>query len=73
MGKIMGKKDLEKQFCIMFSMIIKGLPDFQVGLSDDLVFFTFAAMKIKTTVSELFQKLKNQASDGYMQRVNDDE
>jgi uncharacterized protein YktB (UPF0637 family) len=42
----------------MYILIIKKLPDFQIALSDDQVFRTFAPLQLKNPVSELFQQLQ---------------
>jgi hypothetical protein len=42
----------------MYALIIRALPDFQIALSDDQVFYTFAPLQLKNAVSELFQQLK---------------
>ena len=44
----------------MYAVIIMALPDFQIALSDDQVFCTFAPLQLKNAVSELFQQLKMQ-------------
>jgi hypothetical protein len=42
----------------MYYVIIKALPDFQIALSDDQVFSTFAPHQLKYAVGELFRQLK---------------
>jgi hypothetical protein len=50
---------LEQRFSELYSVIIRELPDFQIALSDDQVFCTFAPLQLKNAVSELFLQLKN--------------
>ena len=44
----------------MYALIIRALYDFQIALSDDQVFCTFAPLQLKNAVSELFHQLKMQ-------------
>jgi hypothetical protein len=44
----------------MYALIIRALYDFQIALSDDQVFCTFAPLQLKNAVSELFHQLKIQ-------------
>ena len=60
MGEIAGQHSLELKFCEMYTLIIKAQPDFQIALSEDQVFCTFAPPQLKNTVGELFQQLKIQ-------------
>jgi hypothetical protein len=62
MEEIVGKHQLERKFCEMYSIIIKALPDFQIAVSDDQVFSTFAPHQLKNAVGQLFRQLKMKLS-----------
>jgi hypothetical protein len=54
----------------MYSLIIKKLPIFQKALSDDQVFYEFAPIQLKVTVSELFKELKKRAGSSPQKKAD---
>jgi hypothetical protein len=56
--EIVDNHDLEQKLIRMYSSIIRELPDFQISLSEDLVFSSFAPVQLKNTVIELFEQVK---------------
>jgi regulator of sirC expression with transglutaminase-like and TPR domain len=56
----------------MYYIIIKALPDFQIALSDDQVFSTFAPHQLKYAVGELFRQLKKKLRLDAQQSAEDE-
>ena len=54
----------------MYSSIIKALPDFQIILPDDQVFYEFAPIQLKNTVNVLFKQLKKHAKFGSQNKAD---
>ena len=57
----------------MYSIIIKAEPDFQMGLSEDQVFYSIAPIQLKNSVNELFQELNKPAYVETKNRSEDEE
>ena len=72
MGEIVGLHHLEQKFSELYSLIIRALPDFQIALSDDQVFCTFAPLQLKNAVSELFLQIKNAVRFAGGEELKDD-